>query len=422
MAVAMSLILPFANNFTTVKAEEISINEPEIIGESAITMDIETGEVIYSKNADLVMAPASTTKLMTSLLFAENKNRSDVISYTDTAAKVTETSLNNFINAKAGDRISADDLMKSVMIYSANDTAYLMAESVAGTVDEFVKMMNERAQALGLKNTTFHNPSGLEIDPLKPSNTDINQTTAFDLAVIAMEAFKNDWIRETIAPKSGEVSIALGSQTMILEFRNKLVGKNGNIGGKTGTEEQAGHCFVGFYERDGRHLVTVVLKSEYGVDGLNVFKDTEKIANFSYPAEKQVYKKAGEEIGTVDLTYKTFRFFGPENTITAPLILNSDVNYYKNTYNDAYSTLSYTGEEKDAWKLAGEEDLKITYSSGLYSEEVSASLGLSAFDLIKANLPVYLLSLLVIVIIIVLIVFVIRIFNMRNRRRRRRRY
>jgi len=422
LALAISLTTPFISSFTSIKAEEISINEPEIIGEAAITMDIETGEVIYSKNADAIMSPASTTKLMTSLLFAENKNKSDIISYTETAKKITETSLNNFINAKVGDRISADDVMKAVMIYSANDTAYLMAENVAGTVDEFVKMMNEKAQALGLKNTKFYNPSGLEIDPLNPSNTNINQTTAYDLAVIAIEAFKNDWIRETIAPKSGNISIALGNQTMLIEFRNKVIGKNGNIGGKTGTEEQAGHCFVGFYERNGRQLVTVVLKSEYGLDGLNVFKDTEKIADYSYSTDKQIYKNAGEEIGTIDLTYKSFRFFGPEKTVTAPLILNTDVNYYKNSYNDEHASISYNGEEKNAWKLAGEDDLKLTYSSGLYSEEVSASVKLSAFDLIKANIALYLLALLIIVITIALIIFIIKIVNIRKRRRRRRRY
>ena len=87
LAVALSLSLPFTSNFNKVKAEEISINEPEIIGEAAITMDIETGEVIYSKNADAIMAPASTTKLMTSLIFAENRNKTDIISYTDTAKK-----------------------------------------------------------------------------------------------------------------------------------------------------------------------------------------------------------------------------------------------------------------------------------------------------------------------------------------------
>ena len=291
VALSISLLAPFAN---IVNAQETNIQAPEIIGEAAITMDINTGEVIYSKNADLKLSPASTTKLMTALLFAENKSKSDTLTFSDTVVKVTETSLNNYKEIKAGDKISAEDTMKSVMIFSANDTAYLMAESVGGTVDNFVNMMNDRAAALGLKDTHFVNPSGLEIDPLNPSNTEINQTTAYDLAQIGIAAFKNDWVRETMAPKNDQISVSLSGTPIIIESRNKILGKNGNIGGKTGTEEQAGHCFVGFYERDGRDLVTVVLKSEYGARGLNVFEDTEKLANYSYSAPKQIYKNASE--------------------------------------------------------------------------------------------------------------------------------
>lgn len=416
VALSISLLAPFANK---VSAQETNIQAPEIIGEAAITMDINTGEVIYSKNADLKLSPASTTKLMTALLFAENKSKAETLTFSDTVVKVTETSLNNYKSINAGDKISAEDTMKAVMIFSANDTAYLMAESVGGTVDNFVNMMNDKAVELGLKNTHFVNPSGLEIDPLNPSNTEINQTTAYDLAQIGIAAFKNDWVRETMAPKSGEISVSLSGTPVIIESRNKLLGKNGNIGGKTGTEEQAGHCFVGFYERDGRDLVTVVLKSEYGATGLNVFEDTEKLANYSYSAQKEIYKNAGDEIGTVDLTYKAFRFFGPEKQITAPIVINQNVEYYKNDFNDKNATLSYEGDVTDAWKLSGNEEIKLTFSTSGHTEDVLGTVKLSSFELIKSNLPLYLLSLLIIVIILVLVLFIVRIINMKKRRRRR---
>ncbi|WP_291650348.1 serine hydrolase [Clostridium sp.] len=415
VALSISLLAPFAN---IVNAQETNIQAPEIIGEAAITMDINTGEVIYSKNADLKLSPASTTKLMTALLFAENKSKSDTLTFSDTVVKVTETSLNNYKEIKAGDKISAEDTMKSVMIFSANDTAYLMAESVGGTVDNFVNMMNDRAAALGLKDTHFVNPSGLEIDPLNPSNTEINQTTAYDLAQIGIAAFKNDWVRETMAPKNDQISVSLSGTPIIIESRNKILGKNGNIGGKTGTEEQAGHCFVGFYERDGRDLVTVVLKSEYGARGLNVFEDTEKLANYSYSAPKEIYKNASEEIGTVDLTYKAFRFFGPEKQITAPILVNENVEYYKNDFNDKNASLSYNGDVRDAWKLSGNKEIKLTFSTPGYTKEVSGTIKLSSFELIKANLSLYLLSLLILIIILVLIIFIVRIINMKKRRRR----
>ncbi|MPM20709.1 hypothetical protein SDC9_67145 [bioreactor metagenome] len=309
--------------------------------------------------------------------------------------------------------------MKAVMIFSANDTAYLMAESVGGTVDNFITMMNEKANDLGLKNTHFVNPSGLEIDPLNPTNTEINQTTAYDLAQIGIAAFKNDWVRETMAPKTGELSVNLSGTPVIIESRNKILGKNGNIGGKTGTEDQAGHCFVGFYERDGRDLVTVVLKSEYGATGLNVFEDTEKIANYGYLAKKEVYKSANDEVGTINLTYKAFRFFGPEKQITAPIILNQDVEYYKNDFNDKNASISYTQDVKDAWKLSGNKEVKLTFSLPGYTEEISGTIQVSSLELVKANLPLYLLSLLILIVILVLLIFITRIINMKKRRRRR---
>ncbi|MDO5795378.1 MAG: hypothetical protein Q4Q00_14475, partial [Turicibacter sp.] len=119
-----------------------------------------------------------------------------------------------------------------------------------------------------------------------------------------------------------------------IKLRNKILGQNGNVGGKTGNETQAGHCFVGFFQRDGRNLVTVALNSEYGTDGTNVFDDTQIIADYGYLAEKQVFKKAGEEIGTVELEYRTYGIIGSKKSITAPVIAAEDIMYYKNNIND----------------------------------------------------------------------------------------
>lgn len=418
LTLSVSLLAPIAN---IVSAQETN-TAPEIIGEAAITMDINTGEVIYSKNADVVLSPASTTKLMTALLFAENKSKTDMLTFSDTVLKVKETALNNYKDLHAGDKISAEDTMKAVLIFSANDAAYLMAETVGGTVENFITMMNEKAKELGLNDTHFVNPSGLEIDPLNPSNTEINQTTAYDLAKIGIAAFNNDWVKDTISPKNINTTIDLTGSPMAIDSRNKILGKYDNIGGKTGTEELAGHCFVGFFERDGRDLVTVVLKSEYGATGLNVFEDTEKIANYSYNAEKEIYKNAGDEVGSIELTYKTFRFFGSEKQITAPIYVNENVEYYKNDFNDKNATISYNGDIKDAWKLSGNKEVTLTYSTPGYSQDVVGTIKVSSMELIKANLPLYLLSILILVIILVLILFIIRLINIRKRKSRRRYY
>ncbi|MBM6837186.1 D-alanyl-D-alanine carboxypeptidase [Clostridium saudiense] len=416
LLLCLTLILPFTGNL---KAFASELEAPQIIGASAITMDMDTGEIIYSKDADVKRSPASTTKLLTSLLFAENKTKGDLISYTDNSASITETTLSGFIagGVKAGDTMTADDVMKAVMIFSANDASVLMAESVAGSVEAFTKMMNEKAKELGATNSNFVSPNGLE-DPTNPNNN--NSTTAYDLALIGIAAYKNDWIRETMALE--DAPVYLNGGRIDLETRNKNLNKDGNVGGKTGTETLAGHCFVGFYNRDGRNLVTVVLGSDYGTDGTNVFNDTKSVADYSYAATKVPYKTSGEEIGNVDLNYKLFRFFGPTKTITAPIILAQDVEYYKNDYNDANATLSLSNTDIDAWKAASNNNVDLTFSIGNFTETVKGTIGLTTGQIFKANLPIYAAVIIGIIITVVLVVIIINLIRKSTRRNRRNRY
>ncbi|MCQ2969295.1 MAG: serine hydrolase [Clostridium sp.] len=409
LLLAVAITLPFATN--------VSAAEPDILGVSALVMDMDTGEVIYSKNADDERSPASTTKLLTSLIFAENKKKSDLIAYSENSANLTETSLNAFISdgVKVGDTISADDVMKAVMIYSANDASVMMAESVAGSVDAFSDMMNKKAKELGAVNSHFINPNGLEVN-----STTYNVTTAYDLALISTEAFKIDWIRDVMAEKS--TSVSLDGTTILIDTRNKILGQNGNVGGKTGTEEQAGHCFIGFFQKNGRNLVTVVLGSQYGVDGTNVFNDTLAIANYGYTAEETLYKEAGSEVGTVTLNYKLFRFLGPTKQITVPIVLSDDVDYYHNDFNEEHAEILYTSKETNAWKLTGNKSVDLTLKIGEFEETVKGTISLTTGTLLKASLPIYGATLLFAAIVIVLIVILARVINMSRSKNRRNRY
>lgn len=411
LVICLTLVAPFLNSVNA-----FATTEPQIIGASAITMDLDTGEIIYSKNADVQRSPASTTKLLTSLLFAESKSKGDLIPYTPEALAVKETSLQNFLgnNVAVGSTLTADDVMKAVMVFSANDTAVMMADSVAGSVENFTKLMNEKAKELGAVNSNFVSPNGLETDP-----NNHNVTTAYDLALIARAAYQNDWVRET--SELDKTSVTLDGKKIFIETRDKILGVDGNIGGKTGNETKAGHCFVGFYNRNGRNLVTVVLGSEYGADGMNVFNDTEAIANYSYAAEKTTYKSAGDEISTVDLSYKLFKFFGPTKTITAPVVLNQDIEYYKNDFNDTNATLEVPSNELNAWKVASNNNVDLVFTAGKYSETVKGSITLKVGQILKANIGVYVLALLITVLIIVLIFVIIKLMINSKRRRRNRR-
>ena len=416
LLLCLTLIAPFTG---TLKAFA-SVDAPQIIGESSITMDMDTGEIIYSKNADVKRSPASTTKLLTSLIFAENKNKGDMIPYSEYSASLNETTLNSDfmgMTVKAGDTMTADDVMKAVMIYSANDASVLMAESVAGSVADFTKMMNERAKELGAINSNFVSPNGLE-DPSNANNN--NSTTAYDLALIAVAAYKNDWVRETMT--LDKTSLTLDGQKIYIETRNKNLNKDGNVGGKTGTETLAGHCFVGYYTRDGRNLVTVVIGSEYGADGTNVFNDTKAVADYSYSATKVPYKTSGEEIGTVDLSYKLFKFFGPTKTISAPITLSQDVEYYKNDFNDANAKLELANNDLDAWKVASNNDVDLTFSAGSFTETAKGTINLSTGQIFKANLPIYGAVILGAIIAIALIFAIIILISKSGKRNRRNRY
>lgn len=411
LVICLTLVVPFLNTTRVFAA-----TEPQIIGASAITMDLDTGEIIYSKNADVQRSPASTTKLLTGLLFAEAKNKDDSIPYTEDALAVKETSLQNFLgnNVKVGTTMTADDVMKAVMVFSANDTAVMMADAVSGSVDKFTELMNERAKELGAVNSHFVSPNGLETDP-----NNHNVTTAYDLALIAKAAYQNDWVRETC--ELDKTSVTLDGKKIFIETRDKILGVDGNLGGKTGNETKAGHCFVGFYNRNGRNLVTVVLGSEYGADGMNVFNDTEAIANYSYDAKKTTYKSAGDEVSNVELSYKLFRFFGPIKTITAPVILDQDIEYYKNDFNDKNAKIEVPSNELNAWKVASNNNVDLTFTAGNHSETVKGSITLSVGQILKANIGVYVLALLITILIIVLIFVVIKLMINSKRRRRNRR-
>ncbi|MBM6861495.1 D-alanyl-D-alanine carboxypeptidase, partial [Clostridium saudiense] len=137
---------------------------------------------------------------------------------------------------------------------------------------------------------------------------------------------------------------------------------------------------------------------------------------------KVPYKTSGEEIGNVDLNYKLFRFFGPTKTITAPIILAQDVEYYKNDYNDANATLSLSNTDIDAWKAASNNNVDLTFSIGNFTETVKGTIGLTTGQIFKANLPIYAAVIIGIIITVVLVVIIINLIRKSTRRNRRNRY
>ncbi|MGL4655981.1 MAG: D-alanyl-D-alanine carboxypeptidase family protein [Sarcina sp.] len=366
---------------TQVLAENL-FEKPEIVGKSAITMDLATGEIIYAKDIDTKRYPASITKLMTALVFAENATKDAIIPYTKSASTQPEYSLNaNYGPIKIGDTLSASDTMNALLLFSANDAAYMIADYVSGSNDEFIKLMNKRAKELGLKNTNFTNPNGLHHAE--------HYTTAYDLSLMAKIMLENPWVKEAMATKESQIKFLKSDKRINIENRNKLLGKDGNIGGKTGFTDPAGRCLLAFYERGGRTLVGVVLNSEYGATDTQVFEDMDAIMDYSFAAKKAPYKNTGDILTEVEAKYKTFGFFGKEKTIKIPISINKEIQRYDNGINEKDISLSVNTTDMDAWDIAGNSELPTIFSEKGSKIELTSSAEISNFTIIKTNLMYY---------------------------------
>jgi D-alanyl-D-alanine carboxypeptidase len=414
---ALSLLLAsllIVTNVGNVKAAENAL--PKIEGKAGIVMDIDTGEIIYANNIDSKQYPASTTKLLTALLFAESKKKTDTIKYTESAFSQPEYSLGKTLargKMKVGDTMSGQDVMDAMLIYSANDSAYMVADAVSGDANKFADLMNERINKLGLKNTHFIIPNGLD-------NPD-HYTTPYDLSVIGREAFKNEWVRETLAKKGSTITTSAGV-IMMIENRNKLLNIDGwKAGGKTGLTDLAGRSFVAFYEKDGRRLAGVVMKSTYGSDDTAVFEDMKKIVDWSLNQKPVTLHKNGDALKTETISYKPFRFFGPEKTIKVPLLIHEDINYYDNDVNKKEIKEQYNIEKLNVWKLSSDEPAgTLSVKQREAVKNINLYTTISTNDIVKANIVLYLVSALgIVIVVLALMILVLKVKHSRRKSSKR---
>lgn len=259
----------------TFKLTSRNIGDCSIGGKSACIYCVDTGEFIQSKNCNKKLAQASTTKLMTAILVIE-KGRIDATAKISQKAASTPSS-DGYL--KAGDKYSNMDLVYAMMLPSANDAATALAEDVSGDTKKFVRLMNARAEKMGLKNTFYKNPHGLDANG--------HYSTARDVAVLTAEAYEHPQIRKTWMAKRKTITSKKYGVRWKLSNTDKILGYSDNFkGGKTGTQPKAGYCFTGVYKWKGKTYVTVVLgsKSEAGrwKDTKNLHRYIKKYAESKY--------------------------------------------------------------------------------------------------------------------------------------------
>ena len=309
-----------------------------------------------------------------------------------------------------GDTMSADNVMDGLLLYSGNDIAYMIADNVGGNPENFAKMMNAEAAKLGMKGSHFITPNGLD------DINDQHYTTTYDLSLAGRAAYKNDWVRQSMGKKTSVIKSTNGPVATVAN-RNKLLGIDGCIGGKTGLTTKAGRCLVALYERNGRHIIGVVMNSENDAKDTKVFEDMQKLIDFSYAAKKDVLYKKDTAIKTISVSYKVIPFIGPERTVNIPLESKEDVTFYNN---DVKPQTSVKADSINPWKLnkdtsVGTLDFKQRDAQKSYKLYPM----ISKSTLIKNNIIIYAAATIILIAVIALIAFLVSSINRRKNRRGR---
>lgn len=256
------------------------LEEEQLYAASAILLSQDRGEVIFEKDADAIRYPASTTKILTVLLglmFVEDLNQ--IVTVSDTAMMIPDDSSTMYLHV--GEEIPFIDVLYGTMLLSGNDGANVIAETVSGSIDRFVALMNETAAAFGCTSTHFANAHGY--------HDDNHYTTARDIAIIAREAMKNDMFREIAGTVTYQISRTnkQRARTITTKSEYMLTGSDEKpnkyyyeyaTGIKTGHHSMSGYCFVGSATKDNVSLISVVMFTGYRAR----WADTIKLMDYGF--------------------------------------------------------------------------------------------------------------------------------------------
>lgn len=230
--------------YATSTKEFIDVNVP-----SAVVIDFETGRVLFEKNANEKRPMASLTKIMTSIMLVENCEMDEMIEVPSQATWIGGST----VGLKKGDKISAKSLLYGMLLPSGNDCAYTVGIHIGGTIENFANMMTKKAQEIGVTDTSFANPHGLDADT--------HYTTAKSMALITRYALSNKYINEAVKTKS--ITVNFGSFSKLLNNTNALLKTYDKADGvKTGFTNGANRCLVASATDNGRRFIAVVLGAE----------------------------------------------------------------------------------------------------------------------------------------------------------------
>lgn len=261
---------------TTTESEAEWPNGPSVFAESAIVMEASTGLILYEKNSNEVHYPASITKIMSALVAIENSNLSEIVTFSKEA--VFEVDLDSSrIGIDVGEQLTMQQCLYGMLLEFANEVSYAVAEHVGGTVENFTKLMNEKAKSLGCLNSNFVNPHGL--------HDENHYTSCYDMALITRAAMKNETFRKIFATRTYQIPPTnIQSETRYLRNHHKFVLKQDYlyddcIGGKTGYTTNSKFTLVSVAKRGDLELICVVMKDD---STAHQYTDTQKLFDFAF--------------------------------------------------------------------------------------------------------------------------------------------
>ncbi len=282
-----------------------------LTAKSVVLMEMSSGEILLSKNPDEKLPPASITKIMTMLLVMEALD-SGKIKLDDivTTSKNASSKGGSQIWLKEGEQMTVNDMLKATAIGSANDACTALGEHIAGGETEFVAMMNKRAKELGMNNTNFENPSGLD------DTTENHYSTARDVAIMSCELMKHEKIKEYTTVWMDTLR---NGETELVNTNRLVRFYEGTTGVKTGTTSKAGYCVSASAKRDGMELVAVVLGSDNSTER---FEDAKKLLNWGF-ANYTVYQPTVDTslITNVNVLYGKENIISPVTKEIKPILI-----------------------------------------------------------------------------------------------------
>jgi D-alanyl-D-alanine carboxypeptidase (penicillin-binding protein 5/6) len=337
------------------ESAEAAEGEPKftLYAQSAVLMDADSGRILYEKNGYEQRPMASTTKIMTCILALECGNPDDIYTVSSYAASMPKVKL----GASSGEQYRMEDLLYSLMLESHNDTAVILAEGVAGSVQEFAAMMNQKARDIGANDTYFITPNGLDAQ----DEQGVHSTTAADLARILRYCFTQSPKKEEFLAITRTVSYQFqdvsGKHSHSVNNKNSFLSMmEGALTGKTGFTGNAGYCYVGALSRDGKTYIVALLACGWPNNKTYKWKDTMALMN--YGLEAYEYREIFNGDGFTDQV----RVVGGEEE-TVPVVLSGSV-----------EALVRAGEEAEvSWWL--EEEIPAPVEAGQIVGYAGVSVG-----------------------------------------------